>query len=231
MTGEGDYLGGAFAWVDRDRTLALMRSSLKKFRASPAAKMQPVPKNTLPLFIGPVPKEGGLKLQLAYRDLPRGAERFPKTQRLTRPVNLGFLDLSPEEVLEFLPPDTSKKEVPLTLVKRLSQEALKDCARGQCNAGKKSFQSGQWFVQEKRREGTTRIIELRGNSHLEGGGVTYTPSLYGLLEYDESQKQFTSFDLVATGQRRGAAQFNFRGGDEAAAPLGVAFRLFTEAQE
>lgn len=231
MTAEGDYLGGEFAWVDRKRTLALMRSSLQKFRTSPSAKMQPVPRNTLPLFSGSVPEAGGLKLQLAYRDLPRGTERFPKTERLTRPVNLGFLDLTAEEAQQFLPVGRDKKELPLALVKRISQESLKDCARGQCNPGKNSFQRGQWFVQEKSREGTVRTIELQGSSYLDGGGTTYAPTLYGLLGYDEAREEFTRFDLVAAGQRRGAGQFNFRGGDEAVAPLGVAFRLFSETAE
>lgn len=231
MTAEGDYLGGAFAWVDRDRTLALMRSSLEKFRRNPPAEMKPVPENKLPFFVGDAPKTGELKLQLAYRDLPRGAERHPKTERLTRPVNLGFLDLKAEEVRAFLPEGSAEMELPRALVKRLSQEALKDCARGQCNPGDKSFQSGQWFVKEKRREGETRIIELRGTSHLDGGGTVYRPTIYGLLGYDEARATFTRFDLAATGQRQGASEFNFRGGDEKPAPLGVAFRLFSSGKE
>ncbi|GHC43799.1 hypothetical protein GCM10007100_06220 [Roseibacillus persicicus] len=228
MTAEGDYLGGAFAWVDRDRTVQLLKSSLENFRKKSDGEMKPVPENELPLYVGPAPAKGGLKIQLAYRDLPRGSNRYPQTDRIERPVNLGFLDLKPEEVREFLPEGKEAKTLSQALVKKISQDCLKDCARGQCNVDKKAFRSGEWTVKESGRQGNLRTIELRGTSSLDGGGVRFEPTIYGQLEYDEGEGKFVHFDLVAVGQRSGASEFNFRRGDEDAAPLGVAFRLFAQ---
>lgn len=227
MTAEGEYLAGGFAWVDRDRTIEILKKALLEFRKRGEA-MKAVPENELPFFVGAEPKKGGLKLQLGYRDLPRGENRLPHTERNQRPVNLGFLDLKREEVDLFRVAKGETKTLPQSLVKKISQQALKDCARGQCNAGKEYFREGSWTVREVSREGGKQVIELRGVSRLEGGGQTFEPTVFGRLEYDLAQENFTRFDVVAVGQRSGAAEFNFRWDDEEAAPLGVAFRLFAE---
>ena len=227
MTAEGDYLAGGFAWVDRERTVQLLEKALLEFRKRGEA-MKPVPEDKLPFYMGEQPQKGWLKLQLGYRDLPRGENRRPHTDWMKRPVNLGFLDLRPGEVASLRVGEGETKTLPQSLVKKISQQALKDSARGQCNVVKKSFQEGEWTVSEVSREGDKQVIELRGRSRLEGEGQTFEPTVFGRLEYDLGKDEFTRFDVVAVGQRKGAAKHNFRDQDLDAAPLGVAFRLFTE---
>lgn len=230
MTAEGEYLAGGFAWVNRERTIELLESALSEFSKTGSA-MKTVPRGELPLFMGKKPEEGGLKLQLGYRDLPRGENRLPNTKRIQRPVNLGFLDLSEEEVALFRVEKGESKELPQSLVKKISQKALKDCARGQCNADKETFRGGTWTLKEVSREGDKQVIELRGSSQLEGGGQTFAPTVFGRLEFDLTEEEFKRFDLVAVGQRTGSGEFNFRWEDEEAAPLGVAFRLFADSKQ
>ena len=227
MTAEGDYLAGAFARVNRKQTIVLLEKALGEFQKRGEA-MKPVPENKLPFYMGEEPRKGWLKLQLGYRDLPRGENRLVQAKWMERPVNLGFLDLKPEEVASFRVGEGENKTLPESLVKKISQQALKDSARGQCNVVKKSFQGGEWTVREISREGDKQLLELRGKSRLEGKGRTFEPAVFGRLEYDLGKERFTRFDVVAVGQRRGAAKHNFRDQDRDAAPLGVAIRLFAE---
>ena len=69
-------------------------------------------------------------------------------------------------------------------------------------------------------------IHLTGAVRIEGGGIRYAPKLFGVLEYDRKEKKFTRFDVLASGQRSGAGQFNARDEDRQPAPLGVAFELY-----
>ncbi len=53
----------------------------------------------------------------------------------------------------------------------------------------------------------------------------------GYLAYDRQSDQFTAFDLVAHGQRWGAATYNFRQQDMGPEPIGFAFRLIDKKPE
>ncbi|MDA0586666.1 MAG: hypothetical protein O2820_01880 [Planctomycetota bacterium] len=58
----------------------------------------------------------------------------------------------------------------------------------------------------------------------EGNRVLAT-QVHGRATFDETAGEFREFKIVAAGQRQGANQFNARGDDQAAAPMGVAWRL------
>ena len=185
-----------------------------------------IPQEKIDVFLGDPAPRGGLKLRLAYRDFPRGQNKYPEARWVGRGVNLGWLDLSPAETREFVTEEKGKRELSRPLVQKICAEALKDAARGQFNTQKDSYRSGGLAVSCVSKTDEKLIIELTGTVQISGGGIRYAPALYGVLEYDRTTKKFLRFDVLASGQRSGAGQFNARGGDSHAAPLGVAFELY-----
>ena len=65
---------------------------------------------------------------------------------------------------------------------------------------------------------------------MQAGEKSYAPKLAGRALWDRETKTFRSLQLVAVGERAGAARFNLRKGDREAAPMGVLLELHKKAQ-
>lgn len=229
MTADGDFLSGHFSFASRDQTVRLLKEGQTKFKSLAAKKgwtPKVIPKNKLDVYLGKPAPTGGLKLRLAYRDFPRGANKIRAHRWVGKAYNMGWLDLSPAEAAEFVTDEKRAKKLSEGLVKKISTQALKDSARGQFNVQKESYRGGELQISCVKKSAQTLTIELTGQVQIQGGGIGYQPALFGVIEYDRKTKKFTRFDVLASGQRRGAGQFNGRSEDQRAAPLGVAFELY-----
>ena len=133
-------------------------------------------------------------------------------------------------------------EVPAALVERLARCHLVDAVRGQVPAFAKDSVREAWLcarvvaADEHRLEiafdGLTRT-DTRGRWPVRGFDDGTEPDeqsrgfdarLLGRAVWDRDAERFASFELLALGQRWGGTQFNGRGDDLAAAPMGVLLR-------
>lgn len=228
MTADGDYLSGHFSFAGRAQTSQLLKNGLAGFKVLAQRKgwtPQAIPKKKIDVFLRETAPKGALKLKLAYRDFPRGANRFPEDRWVKKPFNMGWLDLTASETSEFITDQMTERELSKALVEKISTHALKDSVRGQFNVQKDSYRSGSLAVACTKKTAEKLTIQLTGDVKIMGGGIQYSPKLFGVLEYDRKAKKFTRFDVLASGQRSGAGQFNARTNDQQPAPLGVAFKL------
>lgn len=230
MTADGHYLAGHFSFASKERTIQLLKQGQRKFAELAKEKgwrPKAIPKDKPEVFLGKPAAKGGLKLRLAVRDLPRGDKKFSGHGWVgDRPFNMGWLDLDPAEAKQFITESKREKALSRALVKKISINALKDTARGQFNVQKESFQDGALAVSCVAKTASKLTIHVAGQVTVQGGGIRYEPKLFGIIEYDRNQEKFTRFDVLASGQRKGAGQFNARQGDAREAPLGVAFKLY-----
>ena len=70
------------------------------------------------------------------------------------------------------------------------------------------------------------IIEYKGSAVMRKGSNSFTPTVYGQGVYDPATKEFDSLELVCTGDRTGAWQFNNRQDDRGPAPMGITLVLY-----
>lgn len=70
------------------------------------------------------------------------------------------------------------------------------------------------------------VIEYSGSAVMEQGANSYKPTVYGQGVYDPSAGAFDSLELVCTGDRTGAWQFNNRNDDRGPAPMGITLVLY-----
>ena len=170
---------------------------------------------------------GGMKLEIASRDLPRGNIRRPGNADWERNAyNLNWIDFSTVEAQQFLTNSTERVAVPRSLLQRLAQDTLKDNVRGQCGWKKDAFQDGELFVQLLNDKNQTQSIGLSGYAIIREGTRVIGAELHGQLDYDKRNRQFTRFDLVAAGQRQGKSAANGRSNDLGPAPIGFAYTLY-----
>ena len=226
MSPTGGYLGGNFGIVREEQATELMTAALEKWKASGAA-MRPVPSNALTLFGGKEPQAGALKLELAYRDLPRGEVERPTTAYIQNPYNLGWFDFSAEEAQTFLTDSQEPQAIPQEVFRKLATHTLKDAVRGQKAAWKDdALQAGHLTTQRISNEGSRTTYRLSGSAKLADDQGRYEAQLHGRAVYDSARKAFVAFELVSAGQRSGKGSANGRENDPGPAPMGVAFRLY-----
>ena len=72
-------------------------------------------------------------------------------------------------------------------------------------------------------------LEYVGEARMQDGERAFAARLRGEADWDPQQKKFVRFELIALGDRSGAAQFNQRSEDRGSAPMGIAFVLFAPA--
>jgi hypothetical protein len=191
------------------------------------------------------PPEGGMILRVWSRDLPRdpAADTRPDDWR-KRAVNLDHAWFRPEEVRAMLPPEPwvpgQPHAWPESLARRLARYHFIDNVRGE---------PPMWRPEEVRWAAVTvRVAEVRGRRlRLEATGSAslrgharwvddFTRevresrrgtdvAVAGELEWDSAAGRFVRFDLLATGLRWGATQYNGRHDDPGPAPIGFAFEL------
>jgi len=230
MTPDGDFLSGYFAWAFKDKALGVIRNGWNRFEQLARQKNwrpKPVPRDTIDFALGKPTSPGGLKLQATVRDLPRGKDRQPGNNEFQKCAhNINWVDFTPEEARSFLTDRLEPSELPASILQRFSH-TLKDCVRGQCSDWdkKKSRRAGDLYTQLVKQDARSVTLRLTGHADLSQPGRAYLAQLHGQVVYDKRAKRFTSFQLVASGQRRGQSQFNFRKDDPGPAPMGVSYRL------
>ena len=226
MSPTGDYLGGNFGIVREERARNLMTTALEEWKATGAA-MRSVPTTPLAIYGGEEPQPGSVKLQLAYRDLPRGDVERPTTAYVQNPYNLGWFDLSKEEAKAFLTESDLPIELPQALFTKMATRTLKDAVRGQMSRwGNSALRSGSLTSQRLSKDGSRVIYRLQGSADLSEKARSYEAQLHGRAVYDERTQAFVEFELVSVGQRSGKGGANGRENDLGPAPMGVAFKLY-----
>lgn len=189
---------------------------------------------------------GGLILRETMRDLPRVKESDHEIWR----HNFDHAWLTDDEVKSFVPPDPAvgqKYEIPPALARRFAAFHLVDQVKGEADAWKRSeVQIAN--MQAEVVENQDGKIQIR----LHGAAKCVKPpsgevnpfsktriskergvelKFRGWLNYDSESKSFSRFDVLATGDRWGAATYNFRSDDRGPAPIGFAFEMLPTTPE
>lgn len=192
-----------------------------------AADPKPIPTNRLDLFGGEPLQKGGIKLEVAYRDFPRGDVERPGSARLPNPYNLGWFDFSPEDAQNFFAEPGSKKSLPKSLFSKFACDKLKDSVRGQMNGWKTGeLKDGELISEFISENGSEKTYRLNGFAKFSTGDQSYEPTLHGIVKVDAASGEFIEFQLVASGQRTGKGGANGRETDLGPAPMGVGFALY-----
>jgi hypothetical protein len=242
--GQGQYavapsgeLLASCATTDAREVAAMMKAGLEKWKRLPREKRL--------LAEAPDPKASagwrrweklypadGLVLRVITRDLPRDdGKEIPAHFRNV--WNQDYAWFTKDEARAFLPAEPSEgaaHEVPRLLVERLARFHLLDNVRAL------NYASFPVEAVEKARL-TATVVEVDGDRvSLRLDGETrasatdpfeqgYEPKLLGRAEYDVKAGRFTSFELVAVGNRWGTGNCNQRNDDTAPAPMGVVLTM------
>ena len=195
---------------------------------------------------------GGLALRVTSRDLPRAGGGEPAEPRghrdwRVKAWNQDTAWFKPEEARELLPPAPAKpgdrREVPKPLVDRIVRAHLIDNVRGQttCYAETEVVAASLASTVEAengnrvfvRLDGATRAA-AKGQWPVAGFQDMTAPkehergmetTLLGRAEFDVASGRFVAFELVASGSRWGATQYNGREDDPGPAPIAFVFAL------
>lgn len=231
MGPDGAYLEGNFGIAREQEAKEQMQAALVKWKATGAA-MRAVPATPIAIYGGKEPQPGAVKLQLAYRDLPRGDLERPSTAYVQNPYNLGWFDLSKQEAQAFLSQSQEPAPIPTRLVHKLATTKLKDAVQGQMRSwSKDSLKEGSLTTQLVSENANQSTYRLQGSVDLQEEGRRYQAQLHGKIVYDLRKNTFTAFDLIASGQRTGKGGANGRATDPGPAPMGIAFKLFPTPQD
>ncbi|HSI74175.1 MAG TPA: hypothetical protein VK934_13445 [Fimbriimonas sp.] len=185
----------------------------------------------------------GLVLRVFSRDLPR--EQKPADWRADA-WNQDYAWFRPAEVSSMMPSSFAvgqKSTIPEALVKRLVQFNLVDNVRGQVwHFPEQDVKQARMTAEVIDRKGDIATLRVTGETRAESEGSwsiagyrdMNSPSaqkrgvhlkLYGTATYNSTKKRFTSFDVVALGNRHGATQYNGRHDDLGPAPIGFLVTL------
>lgn len=181
--------------------------------------------------------EDGLVLQATVRDLPRadgsGDRRWNLDYVWIRRDEARALVLEPLLVGQ-------RRSWPWPVMRRLVRFHLRDYVRGEpFNWPKEAIQQAELSSEIVEISGLQVHLAFRGAVRLahetqwvapENGETVrsdtgYDCVLQGEATWDDERGAFTAFELVATGQRWGTNQYNFRMDDLGPAPMGIAFVL------
>lgn len=206
-----------------------------------------------PKRIAQTPPDGCLIVRVFNRHLGRGEKgglRYTTPADYTPAVRQGaarfaeaandFLWVTKAEWQALMPAEPRKGQtvaIPASLQLRLLRHHL-DPARGfgesenfadaRLDAGKLHLIVEQPLgdTVRMRLEGEVHLKRERGKGYQQGGLITYTPRLFGYLEFDRAKLAFTRFDIVAIGDMTGRPlNENDMGERPGSNPLGIAFEL------
>ncbi len=226
MTPDGDFLSGAFACSNNGVARRVIEEGWRKFGSMAKNRgyaMKAVPTNTLGHKQGGSVPQGGLKLEVAIRDLPGKDGRKPgNSEWQKKAFNLNWLDLSPGEASQFVTTKNEKVQLPDSLVQKLALKVFKDTSRGQSDWPRNGFRGGAMFTECVSNKGGKIAVKITGNARLQGKSNYYAPAVLGRAIYDSRAKKFDRFELVAAGERQGGTSANFRHDDTTPGLLGVA---------
>ena len=184
----------------------------------------------------------GLVLRLAARDLPREEDTRPDDWR-KRAWNLDYAWFTKDEARHLVPLETAigaTCEWPAAVVRRMALFHLRDFVRGEPSAWPEEALRDGTIISEVVGTGEDEVrLRLSGGVRLEyamrwrrpndgsehESECGYDASLLGEAVWDRARERFTSFEMVATGPRRGTNQYNNRGDDLGPAPMGIALTL------
>ncbi len=226
-----------------DRLLPVLREALERWnRAEPVSGPQEGGVRDSRFAWGP--PEGGVVLRVWSRDLPRDPSADTRTEDWRkRAFNLDHAWLTAAEAGALVPADPEPgAEVlwPETVTRRIARCHFIDNVRGE---------PPMWRPDEIRSVALrSRVVEVgpsgvrlevRGEASMRGTArwtedrshETRTSergtdlTVEGTLIWDAGVGRFLRFDLVATGTRWGATQYNSRQDDPGPAPIGFAFEL------
>jgi len=186
--------------------------------------------------------EDGLVLQLIARDLPRVVDTRPDDWRKIA-WNLDYAWFTRDEAAVLVPEDRkdgARQAAPWPIIRRLARFHLRDFVRGEPFAWpEEAIRHGDLWSEVVEVTGSTVRLVLRGAVRLEiearwirpeDGEERRYPSgydctLYGEATWNQQRAAFDAFELVASGQRWGANQYNNREDDLGPQPMGIAFSL------
>lgn len=186
--------------------------------------------------------QDGLVLQLAARDLPREVDTRADDWRKTA-WNLDYAWFTSDEARALAPEPRevgARREAPWAVRRRIARFHLRDFVRGEPFAWPDEAIHHAELTAEIVALASTQVrLVLRGAIRLEHENHWIRPedreerryrsgyncTLYGEAVWDEERQAFTMFELVGTGPRWGATQYNNREDDLGPAPLGIAFVL------
>lgn len=229
MTAGGDHLADKFARIDNAQARRAIASAWKKFQAladENGWRPKPIPNDKIELVIGKKTQPGGLKIQIASRDLPRGDNRRPGTEDWEREAyNLNWLDLSPTEAAHFTT-TASKRQLPQDVVEKFAKQTIKDNVRGQNGWHDNVSQESKLQAEHISTRDNIVTTLISGFAVLSEDNRKIAVHMNGKTEFDKMSGEFIRFDLFASGQRSGFTPANGRRHDQGPAPLGFAFRKY-----
>jgi len=239
MGPNAEYLEAKFGTAPAANILARMKRALVKWdtlKAEKGYKNMPIPE--IPQQVPPEVKGKAMILRASLRDLPatqtdvRG-NRFEQvggtdtgwTGFLKWAWNQNWVGFDMPRNWVALSGDW--EPVPRNSVFAVAKNVLVDNVRGQGgpwpdNAVKKSEINMR--VIAKSAGSTT--IEYKGLAEMTSGNTSYNCTIYGEARWNPQTGAFSSFDLVATGIRRGKWQYNQRENDLGPAAMGISLSLF-----
>ncbi|MEJ6580118.1 MAG: hypothetical protein QNL33_09245 [Akkermansiaceae bacterium] len=230
LTADGDYLSGRFARQSNEAARDALTGGLKSWQrivSDRGYRPKSVPTNRLALYGGEDLRKGGLKLEVAYRDFPRGEVKRPGNAQFPNPYNLGWFDLTPAEVKSLVSNSKEKTAVPDQIFQKLARTRLKDAVRGQMGDWEKGdLKSGQLFTQLVSSKGSEQVYELSGSALIGTGARNFSPGFHGSMTFDTASGEFTDFRLIAAGQRSGKGPANGRATDLGPAPMAITLTLY-----
>ena len=197
--------------------------------------------------------EGGVALRVTTRDLPRETPVEGRSRDWRRAAwNVDWAWLRREELRALCAPEPMPAvgatwTAPTALARRIARAQLVDFVRGQTPAFKDedveraelratlvSIDDG---VANLRFEGTSRT-NATGHWKIDGFEPTAEPQTRGLeldwlgfARWHIAEERVVELELLLTGTRWGATQFNGRADDLDAAPIGFVFELVDLAPE
>lgn len=188
---------------------------------------------------------GGAALRVTTRDLPReGAGPGPSRDWRRAAWNVDWAWLKPEEVLALCAPDPAPAvgdtwQLAPALPRRLARAQLVDFVRGQTPAFRDedveraelrvTLEAIEGGVAHLRLEGASRA-EARGRWRIDGFEHTaedqtrgFELTWLGRARWHLAERRLEALELVASGSRWGATQFNGRADDLGPAPIAFHF--------
>ena len=193
------------------------------------------------------PPEDGLALRMITRDLPRDAKSRNRDPEAT---NIDHIWFTKEEMLTMIPNDPSEGQLfplPKEISERIARFNMIDSVRGETspydedqikidNVGLKVMKVSADTVKfviygqsVARRPPTNEVNPYTNYKITKEMGTDLVWS--GAVVFDRKQRQFTRFDLLATGTRWGGSPYNFRDNDPGPNPIGFAFQLIQDVSE
>lgn len=178
-----------------------------------------------------------LALRISFRDLPRGKGDRSGRRRTEKDLKgrhwMAFTEwawnqnwLTIDEPAALITDSKKKVPVPEAIMQRLVRRVLVDNVRGQNGAWKaEEVLAATLEMRATKITGKVIEIEYTGEASMAAGEKRYAPTLHGRAVWDRKAKSFRSLQIVAIGERAGAARFNQRGQDKAPAPMGVLIEL------